>query len=91
MNFYKYAKKFLSIKSPRVKFLSLLGAHLTGMRYIGVYLDPVMACNIRCRMCSFSDPGRKPRPLPKFTAERLSDVSHALFPVSYTHLTLPTT
>ena len=79
MNFYKYAKKFLSIKSPRVKFLSLLGAHLTGMRYIGVYLDPVMACNIRCRMCSFSDPGRKPRPLPKFTAERLSDVSHALF------------
>ncbi len=79
MNFYKYAKKFLSIKSPRVKYLSLLGAHLTGMRYIGVYLDPVMACNIRCQMCAFSDPGSRPRPLPKFTAERLSAVSRALF------------
>jgi len=79
MNFYKYAKKFLSIKSPRVKYLSLLGAHLTGMRYIGVYLDPVMACNIRCRMCSFSDPDRRPRPLPEFTRERLALISRALF------------
>ncbi len=71
MNFYQYAKKFLSIKSPRVKYLSLLVAHLTGMRYIGVYIDPVMACNIRCRMCSFSDPDRPPRPtIPTSTPKR---------------------
>ncbi len=32
--------------------------HLTKKRYVGVFLDPVMACNLRCRMCYMSDPGK---------------------------------
>ena len=29
--------------------------HVLGKRYIGVFLDPVLACNFRCKMCYFSD------------------------------------
>ena len=25
------------------------------MRYLAVNLDPVMACNLRCKMCYFTD------------------------------------
>lgn len=28
-------------------------------RCIGVFMDPVLACNIRCRMCYFSDPQKR--------------------------------
>lgn len=29
--------------------------HILGKRYIGVFIDPVISCNFRCRMCYFSD------------------------------------
>ena len=29
--------------------------HVLGKRYIGIFLDPVLACNLRCKMCYFSD------------------------------------
>ena len=29
--------------------------HILGKRYIGIFLDPVLACNFRCKMCYFSD------------------------------------
>lgn len=67
MNIYKAIKLFGKIKSKRLKIMGLMAMHLTGKRYVGVFLDPVMACNLRCRMCYMSDPnkikelkGRKP-------------------------------
>ena len=29
--------------------------HILKKRYIGIYLDPALACNFRCKMCYFSD------------------------------------
>ena len=29
--------------------------HILRKRYIGIFLDPVLACNFRCKMCYFSD------------------------------------
>ena len=29
-------------------------------RYLGLFLDPVQACNLRCRMCYFSTPAARP-------------------------------
>lgn len=54
MNIYKLLKLFNSIKSNRVKLLGILGLYLLRKRYLSIYIDPVMACNFRCRMCYFS-------------------------------------
>lgn len=67
MNIYKAIRLFGKIKSKRLKIAGLMAMHLLGKRYVGVFLDPVMACNLRCRMCYMSDSnkikefrGRKP-------------------------------
>lgn len=54
MNIYSLLKLFVKIKSPRLRLLGLYLLHISRRRYIGVFLDPVMACNLRCRMCYFS-------------------------------------
>jgi len=54
-NIYKLLKLNARIKNHRVKFLALYFLHRLGMRYLSVNLDPVMACNLRCKMCYFTD------------------------------------
>lgn len=55
MNIYNVLKYFSRIGGNRLKLAAIWGAHITGRRYVGVFLDPVLACNLRCRMCFFSD------------------------------------
>lgn len=55
MNYYKLLKINNFIKNPRLKFLGLLVFHLLKKRYISVQFDPVNACNLRCKMCYFTD------------------------------------
>jgi len=43
------------IKSFRIKLFGIWMFHILGKRYIGIFLDPVLACNLRCKMCYFSD------------------------------------
>ena len=43
------------IGSPRLKFAGALLLDSLGMRHLIVRFDPVLACNIRCGMCYFSD------------------------------------
>lgn len=59
MDVYRLLKLVTKIKSPRVKIFGLWAMHILRRRYIGVFLDPVMACNLRCRMCYLSAPGHK--------------------------------
>lgn len=54
MKIYSLLKLFTSIKSPRVRLFGLWVMNCIGRRYVGVFLDPVIACNLRCRMCYFS-------------------------------------
>jgi len=62
MNIYEYLKIAASGRVPaRVKLLGLWAMMLSGRRMVGVFFDPVMACNLRCKMCYMSDPeARKP-------------------------------
>lgn len=62
MNIYKYLKLAATGRVPgRVKLLGLWALMVSGRRMAGVFFDPVMACNLRCKMCYMSDPeGRKP-------------------------------
>lgn len=55
MNIYKLLQINRKIKSHRIKFLGLFLLHKLGKRYLAVNLDPVMACNLRCKMCYFTD------------------------------------
>lgn len=55
MDVYKLLKLNNKIKSHRIKFLALFGLHILNKRYLALNLDPVMACNLRCKMCYFTD------------------------------------
>ena len=54
-NIYNILRLDTQIKSRRLKLLGIWLFHVLGKRYIGVFLDPVQACNFRCKMCYFSD------------------------------------
>lgn len=56
MDVYKLLKINHYIRNHRVKFLGLWVLSLLDKRYLSVQLDPVLACNLRCKMCYFSDP-----------------------------------
>lgn len=56
INIYKYLRLATSNRIPGwVKLIGLAALLPTRRRMIGVFLDPVVACNLRCRMCYFSD------------------------------------
>ena len=55
MDIYKILKFNNSIKSHRIKFLGLWILSILNKRYLAVQIDTVMACNLRCKMCYFTD------------------------------------
>jgi len=57
MDYYRLLKLNGIIKNQRIKFLGLYLLHKLGRRYLAVHFDPVKACNLRCKMCYFTDPG----------------------------------
>lgn len=80
MNFYNLFKRMIGLKSPRIKLMMVAAARQCGMRYVGVFIDPVVACNIRCKMCYFSDPAKRPAPEGALTPETISHLKKAVFP-----------
>jgi molybdenum cofactor biosynthesis enzyme MoaA len=55
MDIYKILKFNNYIKSHRIKFLGLWLLSVLNKRYLAIQLDPVLACNLRCKMCYFTD------------------------------------
>ena len=55
MDIYKLLKINKLIKNHRIKFLGLYLLHFFNKRYLAINLDPIMACNLRCKMCYFTD------------------------------------
>lgn len=51
---YKLLQLNRLIKNNRLKLLLLYLAQLMNRRYYSVRIDPIYACNLRCRMCYFS-------------------------------------
>lgn len=79
MNIYSVSRYFGSLKSFRVKLLGLYGLHLFGKRYLGVYLDPVLSCNLRCQMCYFSDEERRKELHGKLEIGEIEQIAKGLF------------
>lgn len=80
MNVYKVLK-LVSGNSlpPSLKLFGLWGMHIAGRRTLGVFLDPVLACNLRCRMCYFSDPDKRAAMRGHVTERQIQQFQKALF------------
>lgn len=79
MNIYSLLKIYRRIHSPRLRLLGVMGLHLTGRRYLSVSLDPVRACNLKCRMCYFSDPDISKGMRGKFSDADLEAIARSLY------------
>lgn len=81
MNLYRLMKMAVGHGLPRqVKLAGLAVMFRLRRRTAGVFLDPVLGCNLRCRMCYFSDPVKR-REMKGIMGDReLSECAAAIFP-----------
>jgi len=79
MNIYKLLRLNRKIKNHRIKFLGLYLLHKFNKRYLAVNLDPVMACNLRCKMCYFTDKDYVKKLKGQFKEAELELVAKAIF------------
>lgn len=78
MKYYSLLKLNGLIKSPRIKFLGLFFLHKLGKRYLSVHFDPINACNLRCKMCYFTDKDYVKRTKGIFNPEELERFSSVI-------------
>ena len=79
MNFYRLFKWYKRINSPRLKLLGVLVMHMARKRYLYISIDPALTCNLRCRMCYFSNPEKAKEMRGSFSDEDISHIAKALF------------
>lgn len=80
MNIYNILRMAASGRIPSwAKLLGLAAMLKANKRILGVFIDPAMACNLRCRMCYFSDPEKRAQMHGTMSDEWLDAVDHALF------------
>ena len=80
MNIYKLLRLNRLVKNHRLKFLALYALHRMKMRYLAVNLDPVMACNLRCTMCYFTDKEYVKKMKGQLKPQELDRIAAVLFP-----------
>lgn len=76
---YSLLKVFGRIKSRRIKYCGILTFHLLRRRYLGLFLDPVKICNLKCRMCYFSGEEGKHPNRNKMSIEEYRQIAKAIF------------
>ncbi len=81
MNIYKYIKYAVSGRIPnRLKLIGLWTFLISKRRMVGVFFDPVMACNLRCKMCYISDSkGREPLKGQRVNTAYLERIAEAFY------------
>ena len=79
MDFYRLLKLFGKLKSPKARLLGLYVMHTARRRYIGIYLDPVLSCNFRCKMCYFSDEEKRKEMHGILSEQDMETIAKALF------------
>ncbi len=68
------------VQSHRIKFGLAWAAQMMGVRHLSVRLDPVMACNLSCTMCFFSNDAFRKGSKGIFTEEEMQRLAHMFFP-----------
>ncbi|GAA4940354.1 hypothetical protein GCM10023314_11460 [Algibacter agarivorans] len=79
MNVYKLLKLNRKIKNYRLKFFAIWLLHVFNKRYLAVNLDPVLACNLRCKMCYFTDKEYVKKLKGQFKEDELDRVAKTIF------------
>ena len=80
MDIYKILKFNNAIKNHRVKFLGLWLLSVLNKRYLAIQLDPVLACNLRCKMCYFTDDDYVRKNMKGiFKEENIEEIANAIF------------
>ncbi len=77
---YKLIKLNRLVTSHRVKFASVLLAHHLKLRHLFVRFDPLMACNLRCTMCYFSNDDYRSQIKGVFTETEVERIAQLFFP-----------
>lgn len=80
MQLYKLLRFVGHIKSSRMRLFGLWGMHVLRRRYLGVYIDTVLGCNYRCRMCYYSNEQIRQTRRGRMSEEQVERVAAALFP-----------
>lgn len=75
----KVAARVSRSAHTRLKLALIALLHSLHKRYIGVYIDPILACNLRCKMCYFSDPERVKEMKGSLNREDVEALAHSLF------------
>ncbi len=76
---YKLIKLNKFVTSHRIKFASALVAHRLKLRHLFVRFDPVMACNLRCTMCYFSNDDHVKQIKGQFTESEIDRIAKLFF------------
>ncbi len=79
MNIYQLLHRFSQLGGSRIKLAALWLMHITRRRYVGVFIDSVLACNYRCRMCYFSNEEERKRRRGKLTSEQIHHIARSIF------------
>ncbi|MBM2846314.1 MAG: radical protein [Bacteroidetes bacterium] len=77
---YKLIRLNRLLRSHRVKFAAALAAHHLRFRHLAVRVDPVMACNLRCTMCFFSNEEYVKNAKGIFTSAEIERLADMFFP-----------
>lgn len=77
---YQLLKLNHLVHNPRLKLLAVALAHAVGLRHLVVRLDPVVACNLRCAMCYFSDKEYVRTHKGIFSSANIARIAALLFP-----------
>jgi MoaA/NifB/PqqE/SkfB family radical SAM enzyme len=71
------------VGSNRLKFFLIYLADMLGLRHIIIRFDPVTGCNLRCRMCYFSnEQWRKEHTGKRFNSEEIERIAAQFFPLA---------
>lgn len=79
MNIYLIQKINKIIGNRFIKNFIVWLLHVFNFRYLALYFDPVLACNLRCKSCYFSNDEKRKELKGIFKPEELDQIASALF------------
>ncbi|MBN1182236.1 MAG: radical SAM protein [Bacteroidales bacterium] len=82
-DYRKLLKINILVKSNKIKLLALYIASKLGLRHISVRIDPILACNLRCKMCSFSNESFRKTMKGNMTSDEMDGLAKTLFPRAF--------
>lgn len=80
MNLYSLLKIYKKIRNPRFRAMGMLLLHLLRRKYTCLYFDPVLGCNLKCRMCYFSDEAKRREMHGVSTDRDVAAIARSIFP-----------